>query len=279
MTYTPLPGARAGKAAANRILTADPRRAQTPAIHAFRGTPVPHDRVTPLRATTPARHRFTISALLDTGEMVHFDHMAPRDIYLEDICANIARGSLIATPDGHVAIEDLMPGDLVKTRDGTAHPIRWISSTTYPVSDDDAAMETLRIKADALGELRPLQDLVVSTSFRLLTNHPRCAELFGSAEALAPATDFLDGDMILRTRASPHLEFFNLMTTHHQIIEVNGLETETYHPGRFGVSVMSLEAQSHLRQIFPHLNGDLGAFGQTVRPILKGFEAEALQSY
>jgi hypothetical protein len=230
------------------------------------------------RAEIPARNRYGISVLLDDGSVSTMDHLAPGELYLEDICACFGRGTLIATATGQIAVEDLKPGDKIKTRDGGNQVLRWISNCTLPTDspakDDEMA---LRIKADALGELRPMQDLVVSSRFRLLTNHPSCEALFGSPETLAPAVDLLDGDTILQVRPAKGLEFFNLMFDGHHIIEANGLATESYHPGNFGVAVMSLEMQSHLRQIFPHLNGDLTKFGRTVRPILKGFEAEVLR--
>lgn len=248
-------------------------------VHGFRRPTT--QLVTPVagRASTPPQHRFGISVLLDDGSASYKEHLAPTDLFLEDICACFGRGTLIATQNGQSAIEDLKPGDLIKTRDAGLQAIRWLSSCMLPkrTSEETGLEQVIRIKSDALGELRPIQDLVVSPRFRLLTNHPSCEALFGSPETLAPAIDLLDGDTILQTRPAEGLEFFNLMFDKHQIIEANGLQTESYHPGNFGVAVMSMEMQSHLRQIFPHLKGDLNGFGRTARPILKGFEAEVLR--
>jgi len=226
-----------------------------------------------------AEHDFLVSVLMDDGSVRSFDHRARRELYLEDICARFSRGTLILTDQGPASIEDLRPGHSVQTRDNGPQVIRWIGSCSFPEQNRTDADDTqaIRIKSDALGELRPLQDLVVSARFRMLTNHPSCAALFGSPETLAPAIDLLDGETILPAQPSPQLEFYNLMLDNHQIITANGLETESYHPGNFGVSVMSLELQSHLRQLFVHLDHDLGGFGRSVRPILKGFEAEILR--
>ena len=157
--------------------------------------------------------------------------------------------------------------------------VRWIGSCAFggPHTTTEATGYPIRIKADALGDLRPVQDLIVSPRFRVLSNHPSCAALFGSSETLAPAVDLMDGDTVLEVRPPEDLMFYNLMFDSHQIIQANGLDTESYHPGNFGVSVMTLEMQHHLRQIFPHLDGDLARFGRTIRPILKGFEAEVLR--
>jgi Hint domain-containing protein len=287
MTYTPgltpEPGRRP------RRLTADPAHASAKQRivtlkdshlnHLRAPTPAPGPAPEPIPAETPQTHRFSFAVLSDDGSAHRFEHEAPRELYLEDICACFGRGTLIATEGGQSAVEDLQPGDRIKTRDGGMQTLRWISTCTLPHPESGQAGEdiAIRIKADALGELRPMQDLVVSARFRLLTNHPSCAALFGSPETLAPAVDLLDGESILSVRPARDLEFFNLLFDEHQIIEANGLETESYHPGNFGVAVMSLEMQSHLRRIFPHLSGDLNQFGRTARPILKGFEAEALR--
>ncbi|MFT4716879.1 MAG: hypothetical protein ACI861_001624 [Paracoccaceae bacterium] len=290
MTFTPTPGFQPGKRNYDSDIPSDKstdvlrsrvpaRQAQNMKQNHVRNFAAPVQRAQiQSRAETPARNRYGISVLLDDGSISSVDHMAPGELFLEDICACFGRGTLIATPQGQIAVEDLKPGDKIKTRDSGDQVLRWISSCALPSGDSDQAGEmALRIKADALGELRPMQDLVVSPRFRLLTNHPSCEALFGSPETLAPAADLLDGDTILQVRPAPGLEFFNLMFDSHQIVEANGLATESYHPGNFGVAVMSLEMQSHLRQIFPHLNGDLTRFGRTVRPILKGFEAEVLR--
>lgn len=294
MTYTPgltpEPGKRPRRLSANPAharkprtqtgLKADHKRNLKAGLSESQARPAAST-AAPSVVESPRMHRFSVAVIGDDGAVRHFDHMAPRELFLEDICASFGRGTLIATEAGQVAIEDLQPGDRIRTRDDGLQTLRWISRCTLPLSDgeDPAEEVALRIKADALGELRPIQDLVVSARFRLLTNHPSCAALFGSPETLAPAVDLLDGESILPMRPAPDMEFFNLMFDSHQIIEANGLETESYHPGNFGVAVMSLEMQSHLRRLFPHLDGDLNGFGRTARPILKGFEAEALQLY
>ena len=293
MTYTPGLTPEPGK---RRRLSANPAhaRTKTPAKPVPKTVPgaapaeLKESHLRRLRAESGAGraapsplHRYSVAVLGDDGSVAEFDHLAPRELFLEDICACFGRGTLIATESGQMAIEDLQPGDRIRTRDDGLQTLRWISRCTLPPPEGEEPAEevAIRIKADALGELRPLQDLVVSARFRLLTNHPSCAALFGSPETLAPAVDLLDGESILPMRPAPEMEFFNLMFDSHQIIEANGLETESYHPGNFGVAVMSLEMQSHLRRLFPHLKGDLNGFGRTARPILKGFEAEALQLY
>jgi hypothetical protein len=233
---------------------------------------------TPDRARKPDVRTYFISELTRDGAIETRDHAAPADLFLEDIFAAFARGTLIATDNGPVAVEDLRPGDMLRTRDNGLQALRWIGSCSLPLDDAGPDEMPLRIKADALGTNRPSQDLITGPRFRALTTHPNCQALFGTPEALAPAADLFDGETILRVRPAGDLQFFNLATDSHEVIEANGLGTETYHPGNYGVAVMSLEMQSHLRQVFGYLNGDLGRFGKAIRPVLKGFEAEVLRA-
>ncbi len=246
----------------------------------FRPKPVAEANTFPFQDTAPAvQRRYSIAFLASDGSKQFFEHITASGVGLEKICANFARGTLIKTPSGAVSVEDLRPGDLVTTKDNGPQALRWIGSCPLRQikSQTDEALLPIRIKADALGFLRPDQDLVVASHFRLLVNHPNCASLFGSPETLAPATNLLDGDSILRVQTGEDVNFYNLVFDQHQIISANGLETESYHPGNFGISAMSYTLQSHILAIFPHLNGDLNNFGKTVRPILKGFEAEVLK--
>lgn len=232
----------------------------------------------PDRARKPDMRTYWISELNRDGSITTRDHAAPADLYLEDVFASFARGTMIATENGAVAVEDLRPGDRLKTRDNGFQPVRWIGSCGMNVDDAEPEDMPLRIKADALGTNRPSQDLIVGARFRVLTTHPSCQELFGAPEALAPAADLFNGETILRVRPAGDLEFFNLACDGHEVIEANGLGTETYHPGNYGIAVMPLEMQSHLRQVFGYLNGDLAKFGRSARPVLKGFEAEVLRA-
>ena len=273
MTYSTIPGRASGHIPP---LTA---RSQTPAND---GMPYAATSIRPsqIPATDAKGSRicsYGISAQLADGTISEFDHLAPAELSLEDICANVARGTLIATRDGDTAVEDLRPGDLIKTRDNGYVALRWISCCTLPDQggNDGGPHHPLRIRADALGYQRPSHDLLVSPRFRYLSNHPSCTRLYGSPETLAPVVDLVDDGSVLRVRPSPDLMFYNLMFDRHQIFMANGLETESYHPGEYGVSMLTLEQVSHLRRILVHLGGDLGKLGPMARPALRGFEGPA----
>ena len=51
---------------------------------------------------------------------------ATTGVAVEASAVCFARGTRIATPAGYVAVEELAPGQLVLTADGTAEEIQWV---------------------------------------------------------------------------------------------------------------------------------------------------------
>lgn len=246
--------------------------------------PVVHPRQAHLGATaalkpasSPELHYYDVRFLDASGIERTITHGAPADLPLYDFCACFARGTLIEAEGGPVAVEDLTPGDLVRTKDAGLQPLRWISSCRLGSNDDEEPVLPIRIRADAMGELRPMQDLVVSRRFRFLVAKESCKALFGQDEMLSPVASFVDGDEITELYGRSDLDFFNLMLDAHQVIFANGLETESFHPGTYGIATMSTETRHHLARLLPHMSGDLTMFGPVARQRLRSFEAELLQ--
>src|SRR6056297_2342778 len=83
--------------------------------------------------------------------------------------AAFARGALISTPHGPVAVEDLSPGDMIATAVGGAVPVVWIGSVTMRPDPSGAGVPLVRVLADAFGPGRPLADLAMGPGARLLS--------------------------------------------------------------------------------------------------------------
>ena len=64
----------------------------------------------------------------------------------------------------------------------------------------------------------------------------------------------------------------------HEIVYANGVESESFHPGEFGLSTLNEAARKELFTIFPHLEADVSSFGAPARPVLRAFEARAMMS-
>jgi hypothetical protein len=131
-----------------------------------------------------------------------------------------AKGTLIATPKGEVAVETLQIGDPVVT-DGGVVPVKWIGRQT--VSTRFAAAERLmpvRFSAGSLGDGLPHIDLTVTADHGMLVDGVIC-----HAGAL------VNGTTITRVPLSEMgatFTVYHIETEGHEIILANGAPAETF---------------------------------------------------
>jgi hypothetical protein len=197
-------------------------------------------------------------------------------VMVDFIC--FTKGTLIETDVGQKTIENLMPGDMVKTKDNGYQAIEWISSRKLSEAEliRNPHLRPIRFRKDAFGDNLPSQDLVVSPQHRMLFIDLRCELMFGEAEMLAPAKALINDRDILVDRYDGGVEYFHFMCKQHEIVYANGVESESFHPGEFGTSTLEEAARQELYEVFPELRGGTETYGQTARPVLKAFEARLL---
>jgi hypothetical protein len=204
-------------------------------------------------------------------------HQTPT-LALDYIC--FARGTLIEVEGGVKPVEDLLPGDRVRTKDSGYQPLQWIASRRLGADElaRNPDIRPIRIRAGALGADMPRTDLVVSPQHRMLVDDWRCEALFGETEMLAPAKALVNDRSITVDHDAVEVQYFHFMFDKHEIVYANGVESESFHPGDFGLSTLDEAALNELFLVFPHLAHDVNAFGVPARPVLRTFEARAMLS-
>lgn len=212
------------------------------------------------------RHRVRFSYVARGGHVVEESHAIPWLPAYRGICAAYARGTLISTADGPVAVEDLLPGDGVLTRDDGAQPLRWIGCTTLRLrgGDDADGGGALRMLGDRLGPGRPSPDLVTHETARILMPQEDFGDQPGTRGALVPLAALVDDESVVRLRPVSPLEFFNLAFDRHQVICANGVCAESFHPGGL-LHDGSLVTGQLLDRLFPYLDGWREGFGRPCR--------------
>ena len=180
------------------------------------------------------------------------------------------RGTMIMTPSGEVAIEDLSEGDLVMTRDRGAQPLRWIGSQSVEAK---GKLAPIMIHKGALGNDR---DLLVSPLHRMLIEDWRAELMFGETEVLAAAKHLINGETI-HVQEGGEVEYFHMLFDHHEIVTANGAASESFHPGEQGIGWMAEEVREEIFEIFPQLRVEIEGYGPAARTSLKAFEARALK--
>ncbi|MCP1201843.1 Hint domain-containing protein [Acetobacter oryzoeni] len=132
-------------------------------------------------------------------------------------------GSMIATPNGVVAVENIRRGDEVLTFvNGVTHvrPVVWAGmaqATVNPALPDDMAGYPVRILADAIAPGVPYQDLLVTAEHGIFANG-----------MLVPARMLVNGSSIFFDRSITAYAYYHVETAEHSIIMANGMLTESY---------------------------------------------------
>lgn len=169
-------------------------------------------------------------------------------------------GTMIETIDGPRAIETLRPGDLIKTMDAGAQPVRHILDGRFRAS---AEVAPVTFAPGSIGNDAPL---TVSPQHRVLIRGWRAELFYGEAEVLVAAKHLVNGVDITQ-RVGGVVRYIHLMFDAHQIIWGQGVPSESYYPGHSAVD-------AEMARLFPH--APAAAQKSFVRPVIGAREARVI---
>lgn len=169
-------------------------------------------------------------------------------------------GTLIDTPDGPRAVEDLQVGDLVNTQDRGPQPLLWIGQTTVAA---EGKFAPIRFQAGMFGLTEPL---LVSPQHRMLIDDWRAQYLYGLPEVLIAAHCLVNDDTVTRVEGGT-VDYYHLLFAQHEIIVANGAKTESYYPGH-AVTGAERRTQAEILALFPELDQRSIADLKTARPVV-----------
>jgi Ca2+-binding RTX toxin-like protein len=194
---------------------------------------------------------------------------------IERIIPCFTPGTLVVTQQGERAVETLVPGDRVLTRDSGYQTLRWVGMRTLDANELAAtpAFQPVRLLAGALGTDMPHQDMTVSPQHRFLISGARAEILFGEHEVLVLALHLVNDCSVLRVTV-PKITYIHLMFDQHEIIYADGLWTESFQPGDMTLASMDSAQRAEVFALFPAL--ETGAAYPSARLALRGYEAKAL---
>jgi len=231
--------------------------------------------------TSRLTRRYEIAYLAGDGSITCDTRVAAAAPEIEEAFSAFARGTVIATTEGPVAVEDLLPGMTALTAEGRPERILWIGSMTlFPnCSIPGVAPATMtRITADAFGVGRPMPDLVLGPRARLLLRDARSRMATGVMTSYAPARCFIDGVSIIEVTPVAPVTVFHLMLERQGSIRAAGLEIESYHPGSDISDRFDAQVSTELLGLFPQLKS-FAEFGPMAHPRLSAREVEAALTF
>ncbi|WP_176518590.1 Hint domain-containing protein [Rhodobacter maris] len=227
----------------------------------------------------PLTRRYEAIWCDNAGEIRDSIRLAPATPLFEEAFSALARGSVIATETGPVAVEDLVPGMRARTGEGGLETITWVGSMMiYPEHGAAEGRDTVRltrITAEALGVGRPVPDLVLGPRARLCLRDPRLRAVIGGEAAYVPARAFIDGVSVIEVTPLAPVTVYHVVLENHGSLRVAGLEVEAFHPGEGVERMIDPRMLSLFEAQFPQLEG-LAGFGPLAHPRLTRFEVESL---
>lgn len=200
-----------------------------------------------------------------------FTRIVPALPMFEDAFCAFARGCLLHTDRGQIAVEDLLPGDKVRTVDAGFQTLLWRGATIISPNarrQEPSMGKLTRIAADALGIARPMPDLVLGPKARLVHRSHGVRQLTGSEIAAVPARDFIDGDNVIELTPPTSVPVYHLGFEGHHRVLANGVEIESFHPGPAHLIGLRGELLDVFLSCFPHV-GAIEDFGAPALPRLR----------
>lgn len=227
-------------------------------------------RVPPAGRSPRPMRKFQTSYLRPDGTPVWTEQIAPASPIFDSAFSAFSHGTLLHTPSGQVAVQDLEPGMSVSTADHGPARVLWIGSMTLvpaAAGIDQTACRLTRIMPDAFGLGRPESNLTAGPGARILSRPPGLRDSFGPERVLTPASDLVDDMNVIELVPPRPVTVYHLCLRRHAILRASGIEVESFHPGPGFERAMGPNMLALFLSLFPHVNKP-SDFGSTSHPRL-----------
>ena len=181
-------------------------------------------------------------------------------------------GTRIKTADGEVAVETIVPGQKVWTRDHGPLAVKWVGTTVVPGVGSFAPV------VFAPGTIGNVHELVVSQEHRIFFDTAKAEVLFGQSEVLV-AAKHLCGMPGVAIREQEEIQYTHVMFDRHQIISSNGALTESFFLSENAMRGVSDAQRQEIMALFPSIQDGLRDFGDSAALTLKRIDAAVLRPY
>lgn len=198
---------------------------------------------------------------------------------IENIVPCFTPGTVVATPQGERAVEELKVGDRVVTRDNGIQEIRWVGHRTldYGQLATHDHLKPVLITQGSLGQGLPERDMLVSPNHRILVANERTMLYFEEHEVLV-AAKHLSNSRSIRPVQTLGVTYVHFMCDRHEVVLANGCWTESFQPGDYSLNGLGNAQRNEIYEIFPELEKAEGRKAYpAARRTLKGYEASLLR--
>lgn len=219
----------------------------------------------PMAQAPLPKRTYEVAALREDGSLYIGQSTAPAIPLFEDAFSAMTHGSLIQTTMGLIAVEDLQPGDMINTASGEAAELTWVGTSTFSPADAGKRTPLIRIMPDALGQSRPERSLTVGPGARIMHTPAALRGIADGKQLLTPAAKLVDGVNVIEITLPTATRMFHICLSRHAVINVDGIEMETFHPGATAPREVSHSLRDRFISLFPRIS-HLSDFGPLAHP-------------
>ena len=155
-------------------------------------------------------------------------------------------GTLILTNQGQKAVEKLVPGDKVITRDNGFQTVRWVGHTAVRA---EGLYTPIEFQAGSIGNETLLR---LSPEHRVLVTGWAPELLMGQPEVFVAAKHLVN-DKNIRHAPGGIITYVHFMLDRHEIVFANGAQCESFHPGEVALQALDRDVRRELFSLFPEL--------------------------
>jgi Ca2+-binding RTX toxin-like protein len=187
------------------------------------------------------------------------------------------QGTLIATADGDMPVEDLKVGDLVQTLDGGLQSLRWVGQRHLDAREltENPNLRPIRIPKNVVSAGNGVDDLVLSPQHRVLIASKVAQRMFGNTEVLVAAKQLLAIEGVEIADDFKEVTYFHILFDRHEIVYADGVPCESLYLGQEAQKSLSSAGREEIYAIFPEVaSPDFQAM--SCRPVIQGKRARNL---
>ena len=129
------------------------------------------------------------------------------------------QGTMIATPEGAIAVERIVPGTELLLANGQTRMVRWVGHSVVATRFADPLVHLpIRIKAGAIGENMPVRDLLVSPEHAVFIDG-----------VLVQAGALVNGLSVIREETVPErFTYYHIELDSHELLLAEGMAAESF---------------------------------------------------
>ncbi len=168
--------------------------------------------------------------------------------------ACFAAGSMIGTPDGPVAVEDLKAGMIVDSLFGGAQPVRWVGRRRVDCRHhpNPSSVWPVRVRQHAFGQNQPCRDLYLSPDHAVFVE-----------DVLIPVKHLIDGDAVCQVLQN-RVTYYHVELEQHDVLSAEGLAAESFLPDADRSAFENGGGVTQLHADFSHWRWDVGGCARLV---------------